>query len=160
MPLVVYGVMLAGDCPDELCVEWRERTLAVRSIEQDGVCALIGDAPDGPMRVRRDELLAHTEVLHAAMERGAILPLQFGVVLADDEAVRNDLLAPRASALAARLASLEGTAEFQLKVTFDSERILASMLASDRRLADVAALVKALPGSAGHFDRIRLGEMI
>jgi hypothetical protein len=99
-------------------------------------------------------------VLHVAMKRGPVLPLRFGMVLADDDNVRDELLAPNAGALAARLEALEGTAEFQLKVTFDTDRVLSSILASDGPLADIAARVRSLPGAAGHFDRIRLGELI
>jgi hypothetical protein len=160
MALVVYGVMRAADCPDGLAVDWRNDTLSVGGISHEGVCALVGEAPDGPVHVRRDALLAHSEVLHAAMERGPVLPLRFGVVLTDAEAVRDELLAPNAAALAARLEALEGTAEFRLKVTFDSDRVLSSILASDGPLADIAARVRSLPGAAGHFDRIRLGELI
>jgi hypothetical protein len=160
MALIVYGVMRAADCPDGLSVDWRNATLSVRAICHDAICALVGDAPDGPVRVRRDALLAHTEVLHAAMDRGPVLPLRFGIVLADDDAVRHELLAPNASALAPRLDALDGTAEFQVKVTFDTDRVLSSILASDGPLSDIAARVRSLPGAAGHFDRIRLGELI
>jgi hypothetical protein len=160
MALVVYGVMRAGDCPDGLPVEWRGATLDVHAVKHEGVCALVGDAPDGPIRVRRDALLAHSEVLHAAMDRGPVLPLRFGVVLPDEGSVRDELLAANADAFAARLDALDGTAEFQLKVTFDSERVLSSILAAEGPLADIAARVRALPGAAGHFDRIRLGELI
>jgi hypothetical protein len=159
MALVVYGVMRASDCPDGLSVEWRG-TLEVRAIGYEGVCALVGDAPEGPVRVRRDALLAHSEVLHVAMEHGPVLPLRFGMVLPDSEVVVGELLAPHAEELAARLDALEGTAEFQLKVTFDSDRMLSSLIASDGPLADIAARVRALPGAAGHFDRIRLGELV
>jgi Gas vesicle synthesis protein GvpL/GvpF len=160
MALVVYGVMRAGDCPGSLPVEWRGETLDVHTVRQDAVCALVGDAPDGPIRVRRDALLAHSEVLHAAMDRGPVLPLRFGVVLPDEDAIRDELLAANGDAFAARLEALDGKAEFQLKVTFDSERVLSSILEADGPLADIAARVRALPGAAGHFDRIRLGELI
>jgi hypothetical protein len=150
MALVVYGVMRAADC----------ETAAVRTLVHDRVCALIGDAPDGPVQVRRDALLAYSEVLHDAMDHGPVLPLRFGTVLADEDAVRDELLAANADALAARLDALAGTAEFQLKVTFDSDRVLSSILASDGPLADIAARIRSLPGAAGHFDRIRLGELI
>ena len=160
MAVVVYGVMRARDCPGSMRVQTRNRTVAVSTVRCDGVCALVGSAPDGATRVRRDAVLAHSDVLHSAMERGPVLPLRFGVVMNDEESVRDDLLAPDAAALSGRLDALEGTAEFQLKGVFDSERVLAAILAGDQRLADSAALVKALPGAAGHFDRIRLGERI
>jgi hypothetical protein len=161
MALIVYGLMRVSDCPDGLEVESRKRTIEVRSIAHDSVCALVGDAPDdGPVRVRRSALLAHTDVLQAAMEQGPVLPLRFGVVLPDKQAVREELLVPHAATYAGRLDALAGCAEFQLKVTFDSERVLREILTSDRQLSDAAGLVRALPGEAAHFDRIRLGELI
>jgi len=160
MALVVYGVMRAADCPGGLSVEWRGETFEVHAVSHEGCCALVGDAPDGPVQVRRDALLAHNEVLHAAMERGPVLPLRFGVILDDEDAVRQELLGSSAPALAARLDALKGTAEFQVKVTFDSDRVLSSILESEGPLADIAARVRSLPGAAGHFDRIRLGELI
>lgn len=161
MALIVYGLMRVSDCPDGFDVESRKRTIEVRSIAHDSVCALVGDAPDnGPVRVRRGALLAHTDVLQAAMERGVVLPLRFGVLLPDEQAVREELLGPNSAAYASRLEALVGCAEFQLKVTFDSERVLRAVLTSDRQLSDAAALVRELPGEAGHFDRIRLGELI
>src|SRR3954451_24984885 len=160
MALVVYGVMRTADCPGGLSVQWRGETFEVHAVSYEGCCALVGDAPDGPVQVRRDALLAHNEVLHAAMERGPVLPLRFGVILDDEDAVRQELLGSSAPALAARLDALKGTAEFQVKVTFDSDRVLSSILESEGPLADIAARVRALPGAAGHFDRIRLGELI
>lgn len=141
-------------------VDWRKQTLEVRAVEHESVCALTGNAPDGPLQLRRDALMAHSEVLHAAMEHGPVLPLRFGVVMPDEGVVRDDLLAPNAGSLAGRLDALAGTAEFQLKVTFVTDRVLPSILAEDTRLADIANRLRSLPGAAGHFDRIRLGELI
>src|SRR5690348_15414264 len=118
MALVVYGVMRAGDCPAGLRVETRGKMHDVAAVECDGVCALVGVVPGGPMRVRRDAVLAHNEVLHAAMDRGPVLPLRFGMVVADENAVRDDVLLPSAGVLRARLDALEGMAEFQLKAVF------------------------------------------
>jgi hypothetical protein len=160
MALVVYGVMRAGDCPGGLSVDWHGQTLEVRAVRHKAVCALVGDAPEGPVQVRREALLAHSEVLHSAMQSGPVLPLRFGVVLPDEAAVRGELLEPNAAGLADRLEHLVGTAEFELKVTFDTDRVLSSILAADGPLADIAARVRSLPGAAGHFDRIRLGELI
>ncbi|HEX6713278.1 MAG TPA: GvpL/GvpF family gas vesicle protein [Thermoleophilaceae bacterium] len=160
MALVVYGVMRAADCPGGFSVDWRKQTVDVCAVEHEGVCALTGEAPDGAVRLRRDALLAHSEVLNAAMEHGPVLPLRFGVAMPDENAVRDELLAPNAGSLAGRLDALAGTAEFQLKVTFVTDRVLPSIVAADSQLADIAARLRSLPGAAGHFDRIRLGELI
>ena len=159
MALVVYGVMRRDDCPARFRVARSGGSVAVKSIAHDGVCALVGATADGPVRVRREGLLAHSDVLSAAMRHGPVLPMRFGVVLPDEETVRQELLEPSAPSFTRKLQALDGTAEFQLKATFDSERVLTSFLASDEGLASLAASIKRL-GPAGHFDRIRLGELI
>src|SRR5437868_6529545 len=131
MALVVYGVMRAADCQAQVVVEWRQKPITVCTVTHDTVCALAGDAPDLGLRLSRDALLAHSEVLHHAMERGPVLPLRFGVVMPDEAAVRAELLAPSSALFAARLDALEGTAEFKVKVTFDSDRLLSSIVASE-----------------------------
>src|SRR4051794_14899934 len=149
MALVVYGVMRTADCPGGLSVQWRGETFEVHAVSREGCCALVGDAPDGPVQVRRDALLAHNEVLHAAMERGPVLPLRFGVILDDEDAVRQELLGSSAPALAARLDALKGTAGLQVEVTFDSDRVLSSILETERPPAGIAGPAPAPPARAG-----------
>jgi hypothetical protein len=95
-----------------------------------------------------------------AMAHGPVLPLRFGVVIADRQAVNDELLAGRNAELAARLDALAGKAEMQLKGTFREEPLLRTVLSEDPALARLAARVKALPDAAAHFERIRLGELI
>ena len=160
MTLLVYGLMRPGDCPDDLEVDSHGGTTSVRCVAGDEIAALVADAGAGPVRVRRETLMAHSDVLQRAVEHGPVLPMRFGVALADEEAVRRELLEPNGARLAARLEALDGCAELQVKATFDQERVLKALMASDRTLAAMAARVRASPGPAGHFDRIRLGELI
>jgi len=120
----------------------------------------VSTIPDGELRLQRDAILAHADVLGAAFEHGAVLPFRFGTVLADDEAVIRDLLAPGASTLAARLDALEGKAEMQVKATYREEPLLRSILARDPALTRSVQRNQGLPPAATHFERMRIGEAV
>jgi hypothetical protein len=160
MTLYVYGVMRAGDWPHDSMTTDTEQGPPVRAVEHGPICALVSDFDGDTLRVRRETLLAHSDVLRRAMSNGPVLPLRFGVVLADESAVEHELLEPEAPRFAARLDALDGKAEMQLKATFLESPLMRSVLDSDPELAKMAEQVRRLPDAAGHFARIRLGELI
>jgi hypothetical protein len=70
---------------------------------------LLGRSPDRP-----EDRRAYTDVLDAIARRQVVVPLPFGTVYADEDEVRDRLLAPSAARLAARLAHLAGRVELRL----------------------------------------------
>ena len=67
----------------------------VFAIECGPLAALASEAPAGPVRASRRNLLAHSGVLQAAVGRACVLPMRFGVVLPDSDAVESELLRAR-----------------------------------------------------------------
>jgi len=160
MGLYLYGVMRAADCPRGLDPDEPGSRAAVRAVRHDALCALVTEAPDGALQVRKDNLLAHTDVLRRALEHGPVLPLRFGVVMPDEVTIADELLRPQATELMARLHAFEDKAEMQVKATYLEEPLLRSVLAADPAVSKLADRVRRVSAEAGHFDRIRLGEMI
>jgi len=159
MALYVYGLMRARDGGAAIAApEASEQKL--RAVEHDGVCALVSSVPDGPIRLRRESLLAHRDVLQAAFAHGPLLPLRFGTVVEDEQTVVHQLIASQHGALAARLDALEGKVEMQHKVSYLEEPLLLSVLGGDPGLARAATRLRELPEAASHFERIRVGEAI
>jgi hypothetical protein len=154
----VYGVVRTGG-------KSRPRTQGigkkqVRVVDADGLGALTSDVPPGNLEAGREELLAHSRVLERAVEQGTVLPMQFGVVMPDESAVREQLLDPHRGELEAQLEEMEDKFEVNLKGIYD-ERILLTEVVNDE--PEVAKLREALQGQsadASHFERIRLGELI
>jgi hypothetical protein len=68
--------------------------LPVRVLREGELAALVSDAPEG-LRPKRRELLAHQNVLSEIGADGCVLPMRFGSVAPDDEAVTG-VLAERA----------------------------------------------------------------
>src|SRR5438045_1800217 len=65
----------------------------LRIVATEGLGALTSDAPDGELEAGREELLTHSRVLESALAHGTVLPMRFGVVMPNESAVREELLA-------------------------------------------------------------------
>jgi hypothetical protein len=134
--------------------------MPIDAVRHEGVSALVSDLPHGELRLRRDNILAHSDVLQAAFEHGPVLPFRFGTVLPDADAVVRELLAPAAERLSRRLEALDGKAEMQLKASYAEEPLLRSVLAQDPGLTQAVRRTQGLPAEATHFERIRIGEAV
>lgn len=157
MALYVYGIMRSGDAERAVSAAEPAR---VQAVEHQHVSALVSGLPDGELRLRRDNILGHSDVLQAAFEHGPILPFRFGTVVADGEAVVRELLAPAAERLGQRLEALDGKVEMQVKATYAEEPLLRSVLAQDPELTQSVRRTQGLPAAASHFERIRIGEAV
>lgn len=130
---------------------------AVRTIPAGDVAALCSDV-EGELLGRRRELKAHADVLSAACHESAVVPFTFGTVLADDDAVRADLLRPHAEHLTQELDRLREVVQFNLRLVADEQRVLSDVLAADAGLARLNEQVRRLPAGVGQAERLRLGE--
>jgi hypothetical protein len=157
MALYVYGIVRARDAARVVRASRGAR--ALRAVDYDKVSALVSATQGGPLTVRRDNILAHSDVLQTAFEHGPVLPLRFGTVLPDEESVVRELLKDGPQ-LGARLDALDGKVEMRVKATYLEEPLLRSVLARDRRLARAVQRNRKLPAAATHFERIRVGEAI
>ena len=89
MQVHLYGVIAAdADLPMEL----QGRAGApVRAVADDRLAVLVSDVDDDA-RVGRADLLSHAHVLEAVADAATVIPVQFGMVMPDDETVRREVL--------------------------------------------------------------------
>jgi hypothetical protein len=114
------------------------------------------DRPPG----RRAELLAHARVVDALAEAGAVVPVQFGSVLEDDESVVLELLEGDRDRYAELLERLGGMAQLNLRASYVSEQVLAEVVREDPVVAELRRRTRHLPEGAVHPDLVRLGEAV
>jgi hypothetical protein len=160
MPLYLYALMRADDLGSSDALAAGGHAPPVELVVHEGVAALVSPVQGEPVRLRREAVTAHTEVLQRAFEHGPVLPLRFGTVVPDAEALKAELLAPRGEEMKSHLNQLAGKAEFRLKVNYREEPVLRSILAQDPALKRSAEQVRGLPEAASHFQRVGLGERI
>ena len=154
--LYVYGVIRAGaDATEGEGVADAE----IAVLESGRLAALVSPLPPDGLRLRRADLRAHLAVLERAFERTTVVPCRFGMVVEDEDALRRELLDGRADELEAALERLDGRAQLNVRVDFDEEEVLREVVVGDPQIAALRRRTQEL-GDAGHFARIRLGELV
>jgi hypothetical protein len=153
----VYGVVRAGESWPKLDGMNGE---PVSTVSTGGLAALISDVPDEFLEAGREELLTHSRVLERVHGEGTVLPMRFGVVLPDEEAVRDELLEPHRDELEAQLGDMDGKVEVNLKVLHDEEAVLREILVEIPEVAELRHSIQGKPAEATYYERIRLGELV
>lgn len=129
----------------------------VRVLREGELAALVSDAPEG-LRPKRRELLAHQHVLSEAGAAGCVLPMRFGSVAPDDDAVAA-VLADRAGHYRERLRALDGRVEYNVKATHVEEAVLHHVMAANPEIRALAESNRQAGG--GRYEhKLQLGEMV
>jgi hypothetical protein len=154
----VYGIVRSEAARDLTVAGVEGRP--VERVEHGPVAALVSEAPDGPVKASRRNLLAHTEVLQRVAADRCVLPMQFGMVMPSESAVADELLGAREDALLEQLTAFDHAVEVDLKVVCPEEKLLRAVVAERPELAELRESLRGRPPDATYFDRIRLGELI
>jgi len=128
------------------------------SVAGDGLVALVSTAA---RETRAAELMRrHWRVLEAVAEQATVVPVQFGTAMTSEEAVAEEFLGPRREALEAQLDAFDGKVQLSLKGTYDEAALLRSVVEGSPAVAKLRERVRGLSEAAGHFERVRLGELV
>ncbi|MFE9053437.1 GvpL/GvpF family gas vesicle protein [Streptomyces mutabilis] len=129
----------------------------VRVLKEGELAAVVSDAPEG-LRPKRRELLAHQNVLSEVGAAGCVLPMRFGSIAPDDDAVTS-VLAERAEHYRERLGALDGRVEYNIKANHVEEAVLHHVMAEN---PEIRALAEAnrQQGGGSYENKIQLGEMV
>lgn len=155
--LYVYGVLAAAE-REALSVAGVEGA-PVETVESNGLAALTSHVQGGALAAAR-EVRAHWRVLQEASDSATVLPVRFGTVLDDEDAVREQLLEPNAASLVDLLERLKGCVQLTVKGQYDERALLREVMAASPTIAALGERVRSVPAQAAYYDRIRLGEMV
>jgi hypothetical protein len=128
---------------------------APRVIRHEGLTAVIGDAPEG-LRPKRRDLVAHETVLETLSAAGAVVPMRFGTVAPDDDAVVAEL-ARGASRYTELLTRLTGHSERNVKGGHQEHALLADLLTANPELRAQNEALRAA-GGGSQPDQVAFGE--
>lgn len=136
-PVYLYGVTRAP--ADSVRPATRGVSGApVRLVESGSLAAIVSDLEAIEYRARRDDLMAHSDVLQEVVGTTAVLPIGFGTVFASAAELEGAFLAPNHEALVRMLNELDGSVEIQVKGEYDEDAI-AREIASDRSVRRLQA---------------------
>jgi gas vesicle protein GvpL/GvpF len=129
----------------------------VRLVEVGDVAAVVSD---GPERATREVLLTHGRVLEAMLESAPVVPLRFGMVVTDDDAVRDEILDAHHDELAQLLDRFEGHVQMTLKAYYHEEAVVGEILAADPQSARLREAIQGRPEDVTYKQRVSLGERL
>jgi len=147
--LQLYGVVRAG------------HPRAPRTVCWDDLAMVVGEAPDQP------DPAVHLAVVSALVEAGPVLPVRFGTVAEDEDAVRAEVLAPSADTYRADLDRLDGLAEVHVCLRFTERGSAWRAVRSDVLLSEIAERARdsvSLPSGESADERwaflVGLGDLL
>jgi hypothetical protein len=136
VPLAVHGIVAADDVPRlDLRGLSEEFGTDSRAVAHGEVAAIVSATPDEEILPTRANLLVHTGLLEAVVQETTVLPMRFGVVVPDEEALIATSLEPRQTELRSTLERLAGHIEMRVVGRYQEEPVLAQVLVTDRRAA-------------------------
>ncbi|MFH8345719.1 GvpL/GvpF family gas vesicle protein [Streptomyces sp. NPDC018045] len=158
MSTYVYGIARADHpTPEKEILGIGDPPRPVRVVRQGELAAIVSDCPD-KLRPKRRDLLAHQHVLTEAGADGAVLPLRFGSLSDNDEAVQS-VLAEHAEHYQAQLDDLNGRVEYNLKAAHREEDVLRRVLTEEPEIRALNEANQAAGGGA-YQEKLRLGELV
>jgi hypothetical protein len=154
----VYGVV-----PADLVLPKHLRGVAgqvVSLIPYGDVAAVTSLLDSDRTLAGRDDLLAHSHVLDAIAAVGPVLPIRFGSVLQDQDAVKTNLLEPDEDRLRAMLDDVAGQSQFVVRARYVERQVLTEVVAENAEIARLRAATRDAPDDSSYGDRVRLGELV
>jgi Gas vesicle synthesis protein GvpL/GvpF len=134
-----------------------ERKPSLRLVRQDGLAAVVSDAPEN-LRAKRRDVEAHERVVDTLSAAGTVLPMRFGTVAADDGAVKAEL-ASGAKRYTRLLKRLGGKVEVNVKAVHREDAVLRELLLGNRDLRDLGEALRAA-GGGSHQDKVEFGQRV
>ncbi|MEU0511171.1 MULTISPECIES: GvpL/GvpF family gas vesicle protein [unclassified Amycolatopsis] len=156
----VYGIVPSDVETDPEARGVGDPPAEVRAVKHDRIAALVSEVPRDKPLGRPEDLTAHAALLDAAAAEVPVLPLRFGAVVTDEDAVRTELLEANQDDFVAALDELEGKAQYVVKARYVEETILREILESDEKLAQLREAIRGKSEDATRNERIALGEGI
>ncbi len=153
----VYGVMAAADDPPAAAGIGGAEVHLIRDGE---IAAIVSDIDPQGLELGREAMTAHARVLEGAVAASTVLPMRFGVVMADEQAVRRELLDSHGRELRAQLEELSGKVELRLRATYEEDRLMREAVAQDPEILRVRDSLRGMPEDATYYARIQLGELV
>lgn len=147
MALLVHGIVRA----DAISGEDISDGEGVEIVAHGEIAALASTTAEAEVMPSRANLLRHTGVLDSALGMTTVLPMRFGMVVPDGDALVTSFLDPEQDTLLETIDRLDGHVEMRLRGRYVEEAVLRVVLASDRR-------AQRLRGREGMQARMELGE--
>ncbi|MGV9668123.1 GvpL/GvpF family gas vesicle protein [Nocardia niigatensis] len=156
----VYGIVPADVEPQPHATGVGDPPAEVTVVRHGEIAALVSTLEsDRPLGTPKD-LRAHEELLDGSAAVTPVLPLRFGAVMTDTDAVESELLEANEDEFRAALDQLEGRVQFVIRGRYVEDAILRELLDENAQAAQLRDEIRGKPEDATRDARIMLGELI
>ena len=157
--IYVYGIV-PGDVQVEKDAEGiGDPPAKVELIREGEIAALVSAVPiDTPLGKPAD-LQAHARLLDGTASVAPVLPIRFGAVMTDAEAVSSELLREHHDEFVSALGELEGHAEYIVKGRYDEKAILSEVISESDQARELREAIRDKSEDASRDARMALGEL-
>ncbi|WP_373291951.1 GvpL/GvpF family gas vesicle protein [Nocardia pneumoniae] len=156
----VYGIVPADVEPEEDASGVGDPPSSIDVVRHGEIAALVSDVTVDRRFGTPDDLTAHARLLDGAAAVAPVLPLRFGAVMSDPEAVKKELLEAHDDEFRTALAELEGKAQFVIKGRYVEGMLLREVLDENAEAARLRDEIRDKPEDATRNERIALGEIV
>jgi len=132
----------------------------VRIVRSEKLAALVSDIDATHPLGTPDDLRAHKAILDDSATDVPVLPMRFGAVMATEDSVIDELLAPNDKEFSRALDDLEDRREYVLKGRYVEQAVLESALSQNKEAARLAAEIRGGDADATRETRILFGQLI
>jgi hypothetical protein len=137
-----------------------ERGDVVHTVNYMNLAAVVSDSPVMIYEGSRRDMMAHTRVLEEVMRDHSILPVRFGTVAPNEDAIREKVLKRRLGGLVGLFGEVERRVELGIKAFWYEDAIFQEIVAEHEQVRALRDNLLGRPLEETYYDRIRLGEMI
>lgn len=156
----VYGIV-PGDVEVEKSAQGiGDPPAPVEVVHEGDIAALVSVIAIDHALGTPEDLQAHAKLLDGTAGVAPVLPLRFGAVMTDQDAVAEELLRDHHDEFAQALKALEGQAEYLVKGRYDEQAFLARLLSENDEARQLADDIRGKSEDASRNSRIALGELI
>ncbi len=156
----VYGIVPGDVEVEESAQGIGDPPASVEVVHEGDIAALVSVIPTDHALGTPDDLQAHAKLLDGTAGVAPVLPLRFGAVLTDEDAVAEELLRDHHDEFAEALKALEGYAEYLVKGRYDEKAFLADLVSENEEARQLSEDIRDKSEAASRNSRIALGELI
>lgn len=150
MTLHLYAVVRAGtDLPDHAGVQGE-----ALDIVTSGDLAAVVSPVDADIEATETDALAHLDVITSLLGAGPVIPMRFGTIAPDTDAVRREVIEPAYDEFTEHLRATADLVEVLVTIEVDEEAALREILSHDPGFGGASR------GTGSMAERIALGEDI
>lgn len=137
-----------------------ERGDPVHTINHRRLAAVVSNSPVIEYDNSRRNMMAHTVILEEVMEDFDLLPVRFGTIAPDEEAIGKRLLAPRYEEFTHLLGQMEGRVELGLKAFWHEGAAFEEVVRENEAIRKMRDALQGRSLEETYYERIRLGEEV